>query len=283
MGNDVRHTAQDALRRIGLFDAEAIDPAEGALWLAKWGEPKLNLDAYRRHLKNLVDDARAYVADDHRDDALVVEAVQQVLARRYGYVGAANPAERNDEANIAHTIDRRRGGAMVLALLYRHVFHALGRQVEMIDFAPRTLIGMHMKGARTVLDPFDGGKVLGARELRALLKTHQGERGALTPDHLKVLSSRQALLSLQHDIKAFHLLHAAPEAALMAVEGALLIAPDAAPLWRELALLHERLDHLLDATHALEHYLQLPGSGAHRYTASQKLQSLQRRLKGDET
>ena len=276
-------SAEEALRRIGALKANAIDPVEGALWLAKWAEPTLNLGAYRRHLDTLASDARAYLADDQDDDAMAVEAARQILARRYGYGGAATSAGRLIEANIAHTIDRRQGGAMILALLYRYVFEALDRDVEIIDFAPRTLIRVHMNGARALLDPFAGGRLVGARDLRRLLKEHHGEDGALTPNQLTTLNPRQILLALQHEAKVFHLLHAAPEAALMAVEASLLIAPNEAYLWREMALLHERLDHLLDATRALERFLQLPGSGAHRYTASQMLQNLQRRLHGDDT
>ena len=276
-------SAEEALRRIGALNANAIDPLEGALWLAKWAEPTLSLGAYRRHLDTLASDARAYLADDQNDDAMAVEAARQILARRYGYGGAATSAGRLIEANIARTIDRRQGGSMILALLYRHVFEALDRDVEIIDFAPRTLIRLHMNGARTLLDPFGGGRLVSARDLRCLLKEHHGDDGELTPNHLTTLNPRQVLLTLQHDAKVFHLLHAAPEAALMAVEAALLIAPSEANLWRELALLHERLDHLLEATHALERFLQLPGSSAHRYTASQMLQNLQRRLYGDDT
>ncbi len=276
-------SAQEALRRIGALKSSAIDPLEGALWLAKWAEPTLNLGAYRRHLDTLASDARAYLADDQDDDVLAVEAARQILARRYGYGGAATSAERLAEANIARSIDRRQGGALILALLYRHVLQALGRDVEIIDFAPRTLIRVRINGARALLDPFAGGRLIDARGLRRLLKEHHGEDGALTPNQLTTLNPRQVLLALQHDAKVFHLLHAAPEAALMAVEASLLIAPNEAYLWRELALLHERLDHLLDATRALERFLQLPGSGAHRYTASQMLQNLQRRLHGDDT
>jgi len=273
--------AEQALKRIGTLEPNAIDPVEGALWLAKWTQPTLNLDPYRRHLETLARDARAYLADDQDDDALAVEAVRQILARRYGYGGAAHSDEGLDDANIAHTIDRRQGGAMVLALLYRYVFQALGRDVEIIDFAPRTLIRVRLGGTRALLDPFDGACVLSARDLRQLIKGHQGEDGELTPNHLTALDPRQVLLSLQYDTKIYHLLHAAPEAALMAIEAALLIAPEEAHLWRELALLHERLDHLLDASRALERFLQLPGGGAHRYTASQMLQDLQRRLNDD--
>jgi len=82
------------------------------------------------------------------------------------------------------------------------------------------------------------------------------------------------LVMLQDQVKAFHLRHAAPEAALAALEAALLIAPETPRLWREAGLLHARLDHIGDAISALERFLRLPGGDAHRYTASQLLQQL---------
>lgn len=271
-------TTPQALGRIAALPEEDLTPAilsEGALWLAKWAEPDLNLAPYRRHLDMLIDEARAYIGDDHH---LVFEAVRQILARRYGYAGWADQQEQNTTANLTRTIDNRRGGATTLAILYAHVLSALGCAVEFLDFAPRMLIGITSPSGRDILDPYAGGTLLNARALRRLLKEHHGQQGELVPGQLSALAPRHVLLRLQHDIKVHHLRHAAPEAAIHAIEGALLVAPATTALWRELGLLHARLDHLEDATHALERFLQLPGGDAHRYTASQLLQQLRRRL-----
>jgi len=284
IGGGPPSSALEALTRIGAQDNDATDPidlSDAALWLAKWAQPDLKLDAYRRHLDTLVQAARDYVADDLNDDALVVEAARQIIARRYGYAGATDPGEQDQAANLARTIDHRRGGAAVLAILYTHVLGALGRSVEILDFAPRPLISLQTRTGRIILDPFSGGRLLNARDMRRLVKDHHGERGEMTPDGLSAMDARAILLSLQHDIKVHHLRHGAPEAALHILEGALLIAPKQASLWRELGLLHARQDHLLDAIEALERFLQLPGGGAHRYTASQMVQQLRHRLDQD--
>lgn len=276
-------TSQDALRHIGTLDEDAVNLAEGALWLAKWAEPTLKLEPYQRHLDTLIADVKAYIADDGEDDDLVLEATHQVLARRYGYAGTLESEEQDVAANLARTIDHRHGGAGPLCILYVHVLRALGRHAEILDFAPRLLVGLSTRSGRTLIDPFDGGRLMSAQDLRALLKSHHGENDELTPGHLSPLSGRAVLLILQHIIKAHHLRHAAPEAALQSLKGALLIAPKTASLWRELGLLHARMDHFLEASHALEHFLQLPGGDMHRYTASQMLQDLRTRIEKDET
>lgn len=276
-----QQTASAALRRIGALSEDQLSPAivsEGALWLAKWAQPDLKLAPYHRHLNTLVDETRAYIADDRHDHAFVLEAVRQVLARHYGYIGWADPQEGEGEGNLARTIDHRRGQATPLAILYAHVLNALGCTVEFLDFSPRLLIGIQHANGRTLLDPFDGGRLLTAQALRRLLKNHHGELGELTPGQLNPLAPRKVLLRLQHDLKVHHLRHAAPEAAVHALEGALFLAPNTPSLWRELGVLLARHDHFPDAIQALERFLQLPGSDAHRYTASQLLQRLRRKL-----
>ncbi|MCW8914217.1 MAG: transglutaminase-like domain-containing protein [Magnetovibrio sp.] len=273
------HTsAHQALTDLAHQPEDQWDLARASLWLAKWAEPNLNIDVYDRHLISLVHDVRAYVANDTDDPYLIIEAAQQILARRYGYVGVTDPAERADGANMARTIDRRRGHAQTLAILYHLVIADFNQHVEIIDFQPRTLVAVQTRSERLLLDPVDGGRLLSARDLRQLLDRHAISDEPFNPMALTTMTPKSVLLSLQHLIKAHHLRYVAPEAALQAIEGALLFAPTEAKLWRELGLLHARLDHLLDATQALEHYLQLPSDDTHRYTASQMLQDLHREL-----
>jgi len=272
-----------ALKYIGAQPDPEIPLADAALWLARWMDPDVKIAPYRRHLEQLVRDVRHYIANDTDDIKLVLEAVRQILARRYGYQGDDAADERHFAASMSRTIDRRRGSATTLSILYAHVLAKLAWRVELLDFAPRTLVGITSQGGRTIIDPFDTGRTLSARDLRTLLQAQEGIKQELRPDTLKGLSKRDALLILQHDVKIHHLRHAAPEAALHAIEGALFVAPQAATLWRELGLLHARLDHLIDAADALERFLQLPGAEAHRYTASQMLQQLRQRIARERT
>ena len=269
--------ARDSLARIGRLDAHDIHLIDAALELTRWADAKLSTAPYRRHVDTLVKEARAYVAADKGDTALGLEAARQIIARRFGYAGETDPGERGDGANLARVIDRRRGGATALCILYAHVLDALDLRAEILDFAARPLVRVLGGQGRSVLDPFDDGRILDARQLRRLHKTHLGAKGELDPFAIKALDSRHVLLRLQDDVKIHHLRHSAPEAALAALEAELLIAPDEPRLWREAGLLHARLDHTGDAISALQHFLTLPGDEALRYTATQVLQQLQSR------
>ncbi|MCR4377822.1 MAG: transglutaminase-like domain-containing protein [Rhodospirillales bacterium] len=274
-------TLRDTLIHLGAQPDDQIILAETALMLALWAEPTLELGPYHRHLQALSEDAQNYLHDDDASVLLSAEAARQIIHRRYGYTGIlqpGDPGEQGDGANLARTIDKRRGGAMALGILYHHVFTALGLIVEILDFPARPLVRIEDKhGQRLVLDPVDGGRSIDARGLRELYRHYRGGDGALDPFSLSSLNQRDVLIALQDQIKVHHLRLAAPEAALAALEAALLIAPNHARLWREAGLLHARLDHVGDAIAALRHFLDLPGGEAHRYTVSQLLQQLQNR------
>ena len=270
-------SARDSLARIGRLDSRDIDLIDSGLDLARWADAKLPTAPYRRHVDTLVKEARAYVSTDTGDTQLILEAARQIIARRFGYAGETDPGERGDGANLARVIDRRRGGAMALCILYAHVLKALGLNAEILDFAARPLVRVLGGGGHSVLDPFDDGRILDARQLRRLHKAHLGAKGELDPFALSALDPRLVLVRLQDDVKIHHLRHSAPEAALAALEAELLVAPAEPRLWREAGLLHARLDHIGDAISALQHFLALPGDQALRYTATQVLQQLQSR------
>lgn len=272
---------RQTLIQIGALPDLGIDLVASALALARWAQPELDLGPYRRHAQTLLDDATAYLHGDEADAKLCAEAARQILNRRYGYaatVERGDPGEQGEGASLARVIDKRRGCAMALCILYEHVLSGLGVTVQILNFPARPLVRIEDRhGQRLVLDPTDGGRPVDARGLRGLYREHRGGDGEIDPFHLSPLSRRDVLVALQDQIKVHHLRMAAPEAALAALEAALLIAPQNARLWREAGLLHARLDHVGDAIAALQHFLDLPGGDAHRYTASQLLQQLQSR------
>ena len=57
-----------------------------------------------------------------------------------------------------------------------------------------------------------------------------------------------------------------------------LFAPSETELWRELGLLHAKLDHVKDAVRALEEYLCRTGGEDGRYNTSKLLQELRTKL-----
>ncbi len=108
---------------------------------------------------------------------------------------------------------------------------------------------------------FAGGVPLEAKDLRTLLKHVAGPSVELKPGVLQPMSARRVLLRLQENVRVRRLRHDDMQGALACTEDMLRIAPDNAPLWREAAVMHQRLDHVAAALQMLR---PLPRPGAER-------------------
>ncbi len=268
------------LVRFGALADGRIDPAETALVLGSVERPGVSMEPYRRHLKRLAAEAAAYAdsADGPGGLGLRVETLAQVIARRYGYGGAEDAYDDPDSANLMRVIDRRRGLPVALGIIYIHVARALGWPICGIDFPARFLVRLEDDGNRVIFDPFDGGRLLSAKDMRDLYKAVAGNHAELTPAHYRALENRDVLVRLQNNIKVRLLRAENLEEAVETVETMLLFAPGRAALWREAGLLHARLDNVPAAVAALEEYLRHSTGDPARYRTSVLLQELRGRL-----
>jgi regulator of sirC expression with transglutaminase-like and TPR domain len=268
------------LTRIGKLPDERINLAEAALLLAAIHRPRALFEAYRRHLGRLAADVAAYTGEGENAGRLEMraEALTQVIARRYGYGGDPIEEDPAEAASLTQAIDRRTGASVALAILYIHAADTLNWPVAGIDFPARMLVRLEHGGRRLILDPFDGGRVVGPETLRGMLKEATGYHAELNPSHYRSMGKRDVLIRLQDNIKSRYLGEDRLEEALETVETMLLFAPEVAALWREAGLLHARLDNVKAAVVALEEYMRHNTGDSARYRTSLLLQELRGRL-----
>lgn len=132
--------------------------------------------------------------------------------------------------------------------------------------------------SRLLLDVFAAGKVLNARDLRALLKATQGPKAELRPELLQPMSTRGVLVRLQNNLKARRLHDGRLAEALACIEDMLRIVPDEATLWREAALVNQRLDRVGAALRCFERFLDLVPRGDAAARARAAMDELRTRL-----
>ena len=175
-------------------------------------------------------------------------------------------------------IDRRKGLPVVLGILFIDVARAQGWQAAGLAFPGHFLIRLSERAERLILDPFHGGQVCGAAELRELLKAVVGEDRELAPQYYAPVSDRDVLLRLQNNLKSRLIQEQRHERAVKIVETMLMLAPDLAELWREAGLLHRQLGNLRAAAAAFEQYVVRAPDGAARHQAAAILQQLRGQL-----
>ena len=280
MSSDIRRR----LIEIGNADDADIDLGHAALILAAADRPGVPLEPYHRHLESIAAEVCEYVgqgeneANSKTDLDLRIEALVQVIVRRYGYGGGEDVFDDLDAANLMRVIDSRQGLPVAIGILFIVTARALGWDISGLDFPGRFLVRLEAGGARKILDPFAGGAEIKARDMRDMFKAIAGNHVELRAEHYRDMGNRDILLRLQGNIKIRLLREERFDDALETLEVMLLFAPDKPELWRETGLLHARLDHIKDAIRALEEYLRQCGADEARYNTSMLLQELRARL-----
>ncbi|MBK1697043.1 SirB1 family protein [Rhodovibrio salinarum] len=271
--------AQGILRRAGGRPDTDIDLAETALALGALDVPEPRLNRYRHHLSLLTRDvAEAAQAAGTDDLAARARALAEVLVERYGYQGDRDTYDDLQNANMLRVIDRRKGLPVALAILFIHAGRAQGWHIDGLNFPGHFLLSMNLGAERAVLDPFDGLRPLGARDLRELLTAIEGPGADLSPEHYAPLGNRAMLLRLQNNRKVRLLHDEHRDLAVQALEAMLMIAPGEPSLWHEAGLLHAHLGNLRAAILALEQVMHLSEAPNEQRDVANLLQQLRGRI-----
>ncbi len=253
-----RSKLKKALREIGSRDDADIDLAETALMLAALDRPDTDIGPYRDHLSVLAAKASALVGPS-ASVAMQISALRKLLAGEHGYEGDAETYEDMHNANLMYVIDRRKGLPVALGILYLHVARACGARVFGLNFPSHFLLRIEARGQRAIFDPFHGGRVMTARDLRQRLKDLHGAAAEMSPSHYGTVGNRDILIRLQNNIKLRAVRQGDLERAIDVLHTMTLFAPERTELWWEQAVLHYQLGNVGSAIDTLENYLARPG------------------------
>ena len=265
------------LHELGAAGGNVLPIAEAALALAAFERPRVGFKRYRDHLRLLARDVGRHPGSVG-DLAARTRALNEIILLKYGYSGDELSYDDLQNANLMRVIDRRKGLPVALGILYIHSARAQGWDIAGLAFPSHFLVRLADAAGRVIVDPFHGGQICGAAELRELLKAAAGQDSELSPEHYMEVSDRDVLLRLQNNLKARLLQAQDHERTLKIIETMLMLAPDLAELWREAGMLHRHLGNLRAAGAALEQYVVRAPDGAARHQAAVILQQLRAQL-----
>src|SRR4029077_9825590 len=170
------------LRDLGASGAQILPIAEAALALASFERPRVGPARYREHLHLLVRDVGRH-AGAAGDLAARVRALNEIILLKHGYSGDELTYDDLQNPNLMRVVDRRKGLPVALGILYMHAGRAQGWDTVGLAFPGHFLIPHSAGRERLILDPFHGGQVCAAAELRELLKVAAGQDSELLPEH----------------------------------------------------------------------------------------------------
>jgi regulator of sirC expression with transglutaminase-like and TPR domain len=254
--------ARTALEAIGLLPDTEIDIGDAALQFARIDAPDADWQAARAHLSELARNAAALAETIGTNDLVMrAEALAGLIAGRYAYAGDIESYDDLANANLIRVIKRRKGLPVALGIIWLHAARAAGWGAHGADFPAHFLVALEGKSVQAVIDVFAGGVTLDARDLRALLKRVEGQNAELRPGLLRPMSARRVLLRLQNNIVSRRLQAGDLPGALTCTEDMLRIAADHADLWRQAAVMNQRLDRVGAALRCYERFLMLVPEG----------------------
>jgi regulator of sirC expression with transglutaminase-like and TPR domain len=252
-----------ALQAIGQLPDAEIDIGEAAIQLGRVDAPDRDWSAALRHLSNLAKGA-VKLAAVLKSDGLSAraEALSDFLVGEHGYAGDLETYNDPANANLIRVTERRRGLPVALGIIWMHTARAAGWGTHGVDFPAHFLVSLEGHKTQVVVDVFNRGVVLTARDLRELLKRVEGNDAELRPGLLQPMSTRRVLLRLQNNIMTRRLEAGDIEGGLRCTEDMLRVAPDQAELWRQFGGLNQRLDRVAAARTAYQRFLDLVPQGA---------------------
>ena len=254
--------ARAALEAIGELPDSEIDIADAAVQLARIDTPDADWQSARAHLSLIARDAVRHAGEVASDDLRAqAQALARLIAGRYRYRGDSDTYDDPANANLIRVIERRKGLPVSLGIIWLHAAHASGWGAHGVDFPGHFLVALAGRGEQLVLDVFSGGTTMDARDLRVLIKQFEGDKAELQPGLLRPMSPRAVLVRLQNNIKGRRLAAGDLKGALDCTENMLRIAPDSSLLWREAALMNQRLDRVSAALRCFERFLKLVPQG----------------------
>lgn len=192
------------LTAVGEGDGALADIGLTALILASLDRPGVSFQKYEHHLKILDLDLKGQNVQS--DSAMErAQALIAVLNGSHDYTGNQDYYEDLQNANLMSVIDNRKGLPVALSILYMHAARGQGWHIEGLNFPRHFLIRLHGKDpardGQVIIDPFHGGRILEAKDLREMLKKFSGEGADLRPDYYQAISDRQILVRLLNNIK----------------------------------------------------------------------------------
>lgn len=263
---------RDALDAVGQLPDVELDLAGAALQFARIDAPDRDWRAAQEHLSALARDAVDLARElPSAELAARAGALAGLIGGRHRYAGDTETYDDPANANLIQVTERRRGLPVALGILWLHCARAAGWSAHGLDFPGHFLIALQGERPRgkaratepqaIVLDVFAGGVPLGARDLRGLLKRVEGNDAELRPGVLQPMSARSVLLRLQTNLRGRRQDAGDLTGALTCIEDMLRIAPDTAVLWRDAAVINQRLERVAAALRCYERFLDIVPQG----------------------
>ena len=268
------------LKSLAEMEDRDIDLSAAALALAALDQPGISLERFHHHLKILVGDVAKRFgelieagAEDNCETRLA--ALKHIINDQHGYSGDVQTYDDLQNASLIRVIDRQKGLPITLALLYMHAARGQGWTIQGLNIPGHFVCRLEKEGQRVVFDPFAECKILGAADLRFLVKKTIGPNAELSAEYYEPVTNRDILIRLQNNLK-YRMIDAEDyDGALKVIERMRMFSPEEYRLLLDAGVLYSKVNHKQAAIACLSEYIEKAPNIYDRQEAEMLLQQLQ--------
>jgi regulator of sirC expression with transglutaminase-like and TPR domain len=232
----------DARREFSMLTArEPIPLARAALLIAKEEYADLDVEKCLDQIAALTQEAEPIVRAG--DDTIEkIQLLSEFLFGQKGFEG--NRESFGDPRNsfLNDVLERRLGIPITLSVLYIEIGRRLGLNLFGVSFPTHFLVKAVDQRGELIVDPFNGGAILGIDEIKARLTQIYGQPIELNPAMLRAVGARHILCRMLRNLKNIYSSGADWARSLAALDRILLLEPRAIDDLLERATVYERLE-----------------------------------------
>lgn len=236
---------------------ERIDLLRAALTIARTEYPDLDFEGYGARIEELARRVKR-LAPDLGDPSESIAALNRVLFEEEGFRG--NREDYYDPRNslLNDVLDRKLGIPITLAVVYMEVARRVGFPLVGVGMPGHFLLKHYdVDGREILIDPFNRGSILTAKDCQQRLDELYGGQMPLQPAFLMAVSRRQVLVRMLNNLRSIYLTGRNFRKALPIVDLILAIYPRSPEDVKQRAMLRWSLGQNRGALADLEDYLKM--------------------------
>lgn len=238
---------------------EALPLLETALLIARDEYPDLDADLYDTLVEGHVAHLRTEI-EAIEPWPLKMAAINRHLFEELGYSGDHEEYYDPRNSYLNQVFERRLGNPISLAMVQMEVARRLGVPLDGVSFPGHFLVRLPVDDGILVMDPFNGGRPLGADELRERARPHLG--GDVPDDNalLRILdpaTHRAILVRVLRNLHGVYVEREEWDRAARSADRVLKLMPDQPDALRDRGMAYLKMEYAPGARQDLARYLHL--------------------------
>jgi regulator of sirC expression with transglutaminase-like and TPR domain len=232
-----------------------LDLLEGALLIARDAYPGLDLESETARIEALT----APLRDDYVTELDLAQQASALSRRLHGECGLeGNRTDYYDPRNsyVNAVLDRALGVPISLSIVYVEVAQRAGLFAAGVGFPGHFLMRLEQGDRSLVIDPFNGGRVLGRPEIEELFRVGTGGRRPFQESVLSPTPARHILARMLMNLRGIYARRGDHARLLVVLDRFMTLVPDAADELRDRGYLWAKLGAPQAAAADLAEYLK---------------------------